>query len=153
MKYIWYHEFKIGKIGVVEENGFITELKFNDDDIIEKKETPLIKKTITELEEYFLGLRKVFDIPINPKGTEFQKKVWQALKEIEYGKTETYKGIAVKINNDKACRAVGLANNKNPIPIIIPCHRVIGSNNKLVGFALGLDIKQSLLDLEKYSGL
>ena len=93
-----------------------------------EKETDLIKKTYVELEEYFAGKRHDIDIPIAPKGTEFQKRVWQALSEIPYGETRSYKDIAKSCGNEKACRAVGMANNKNPIAIIIPCHRVIGSN-------------------------
>jgi len=148
--FIWYHDFPIGEIGIIEENGFIVRLVFGSkrSDIIERK-TPVISRTINELNEYFLGKRKKFDIPLCPKGTEFQQKVWKQLKEINYGETASYKEIAAKVENAKAYRAVGGANNKNPIPIIVPCHRVIGTNNKLVGFALGLDVKQTLLDLEK----
>ena len=83
-----------------------------------------------------------------PVGTEFQKGVWSALRLIPYGKTASYKNIAIDINNEKACRAVGMANNKNPIPIFIPCHRVIGSSGKLVGFRGGLGVKKILLELE-----
>lgn len=99
--------------------------------------------------EYFNGQRKSFDLPLNPKGTEFQKKVWNALLNIPYGSTCSYKDIAVNIGNEKACRAVGGANNKNPIFIIIPCHRVIGKNGSLVGYGGGLDIKLKLLELEQ----
>ena len=90
-------------------------------------------------------------MPLHPNGTEFQIKVWKALTEIPYGETRSYKDIAISIGNEKACRAVGMANNKNPIPIIIPCHRVIGANKKLVGYAGGLDLKERLLDLEGIS--
>ena len=91
----------------------------------------------------------MFDLPLDPIGTEFQKKVWQALKEIPFGETRSYGEIAKLIGNEKASRAVGMANNKNPIAIIIPCHRVIGANGKLVGYAGGLDLKEKLLKLEK----
>ncbi len=87
-------------------------------------------------------------MPLAPKGTDFQKKVWQALCEIPYGETFSYKKVAQKIGNEKACRAVGMANNKNPIAIIVPCHRVIGENGKLVGYAGGLEVKKKLLVLE-----
>ena len=97
----------------------------------------------------YSGQRKEFDIPLAPQGTDFQKKVWKALQNINYGTTASYKEIAQKINNPKAVRAVGMANNQNPIAIIIPCHRVIGSNGKLVGYAGGLELKQKLLELEK----
>lgn len=156
MKYIKYVDFKLGKIGIVEENGKIVKIVIinkndennkNVDDFIEK-DTKLLVKAKNELEEYFDGKRKEFDLPLKQEGTEFQKKVWNALSKIPYGETRTYKEIAKMIGNEKASRAVGMANNKNNIPIIIPCHRVIGSNGKLVGYALGLDMKQYLLDLE-----
>ena len=140
-----------GKIEIVEENEKITELNIynkNKNNIIEK-DTKLLLETQKQLKEYFEGKRTKFEIPLNPKGTEFMKKVWKELLKIPYGEVRTYKEIAEKVGNSKASRAVGMANNKNPIPIIIPCHRVIGSNNKLVGYALGLDMKKYLLDLER----
>ena len=156
MKYIKYVDFKLGKIGIVEENGKIVKIIIinkNDEnnknvDVFVEKDTKLLVKAKNELEEYFDGKRKEFDLPLKQEGTEFQKKVWNALSKIPYGETRTYKEIAKMIGNEKASRAVGMANNKNNIPIIIPCHRVIGSDGKLVGYALGLDIKQYLLDLE-----
>lgn len=108
----------------------------------------ILKKVIKELEEYFLGKRKNFSIDYILDGTEFQKKVWRALTEIPYGETVSYKDIALKIGNERACRAVGNANNKNKICIIIPCHRVLGSNKSLVGYAYGIDKKKWLLDHE-----
>lgn len=102
-----------------------------------------------QLKAYFAGELKSFDIKLAPKGTEFQKSVWKALCEIPSGETRTYKEIAVSIGNPKAYRAVGLANNRNPIAIIIPCHRVIGANGKLTGYASGLDVKEFLLKLEE----
>ncbi len=102
-----------------------------------------------EIEEYFKGKRQIFTIKLNPQGTEFQKKVWQALLEIGYGETVSYKDIAIKIGDINASRAVGMANGKNPIPIIIPCHRVIGSNGKLTGFAFGTKLKSEIISLEK----
>ncbi len=109
----------------------------------------LSKKIKQQMDEYFNGSRKVFDLPLRFEGTEFQRKVWRALQEIPYGETRTYKEIAERIGNPKACRAVGMANNKNRIPIIIPCHRVIGVNGALVGYAGGLEIKEALLTHEK----
>ena len=106
------------------------------------------KPVISQLDEYFANKRQRFDLKLNPQGTEFQKAVWKRLEKIEFGKTKYYAEIAEEINNPKAARAIGMANNKNPIPIIIPCHRVIGKNGTLTGFASGLDIKQQLLDLE-----
>ncbi|SMF05510.1 methylated-DNA--[protein]-cysteine S-methyltransferase [Desulfovibrio gilichinskyi] len=103
----------------------------------------------TQVMEYFNRKRKEFDILLNPQGTDFQKKVWQALYAIPFGEVRTYKDIATTIGNPKACRAVGMANSLNPIPIIVPCHRVIGSSGKLTGFASGLNAKEKLLNLEK----
>lgn len=138
----------IGPIEIVEEDGYIVRLDFSIDEKIDTEETSLIKETYKQIEEYLLGNRKKFIVPIKLKGTEFQKKVWNALLEIPYGETMSYKKIAEKIGNPKACRAVGMANHNNPIAIIVPCHRVIGSNRKLVGYAGGLDIKQKLLEIE-----
>lgn len=138
----------IGPIEIVEEDGYIVRLDFSIDEKIDTEETSLIKETYKQIEEYLLGNRKKFIVPIKLKGTEFQKKVWNALLEIPYGETMSYKQIAEKIGNPKACRAVGMANHNNPIAIIVPCHRVIGSNRKLVGYARGLDIKQKLLEIE-----
>lgn len=153
MRNIFYYNTKIGRIGI-EENGIaITKLDFINKDvqeeILEKNETDLLKRAINELNDYLDGKRSSFDLQLEPNGTEFQKKVWNALKEIPYGETRSYGEIAKAIGNEKASRAVGMANNKNPIAIIIPCHRVIGANGKLVGYAGGLDIKEKLLQLEK----
>lgn len=101
-----------------------------------------------QLREYFTNKRKVFELKLNPLGTVFQRHAWQQLIKIPYGETRRYKDIAAGLGNPNASRAVGMANNKNPIPIIIPCHRVIGANNKLVGYAYGLELKQQLLALE-----
>ena len=102
-----------------------------------------------QLEEYFRGIRKVFDVELDMEGTDFQKQVWQALCKIPYGQTYTYKQVAELIGRPKAYRAVGMACNKNPVPIIVPCHRVIGSNRKLTGYAYGIEMKQYLIDWEK----
>lgn len=153
MKNIFYYDTKIGRISIEEDGTSITKLDFiNKDDegeITAKNETALLKEAIKQLEEYFEGKRNFFDLPLNPEGTEFQKKVWNALKEIPFGETRSYGEIAKKIGNEKAARAVGMANNRNPISIIIPCHRVIGANGKLVGYGGGLDIKEKLLEVEK----
>lgn len=109
----------------------------------------LLNKACQQLDEYFAGKRKNFNLPLEPLGTSFQQEVWQELQNIEYGKTKTYAEIACQIGKPKACRAVGQANNKNPIAIIIPCHRVIGKSGKLTGYAAGLEIKQKLLLLEQ----
>jgi len=107
------------------------------------------KETINQIEEYLKGDRKEFNIKLNPKGTEYQKKVWDELCKIPYGSLYTYKNIATSIGNEKASRAVGMANSKNPIPLIIPCHRVVATNGKLTGFAHGLKIKEKLINFEQ----
>ena len=111
--------------------------------------TPLTEQIYQELLEYFEGKRQRFTFKYRLNGTDFQMKVWQALLEIPYGETSTYKAIAQKIGNPKAARAVGAANHNNPIMIVVPCHRVIGSQGKLVGYAGGLDMKAALLQLEE----
>ena len=145
MKYRKIIDTKIGKIGIVEENQQIIRVQINpkNDNECMKKDTILLNKAKKQLEEYFLGKRKIFDLPLKQNGTEFMKKVWKVLKEIPYGETRSYKQIAEKIGNPKAVRAVGMASHRNNIPIIIPCHRVIGSRlcirvrDKEVPFRLG----------------
>ena len=137
----------IGNLTITEEEGFITEI--NNTDIIYNDKSKLIDKTFVQLDEYFNKKRKNFDIPIKLHGTDFQMKVWNELKNIPYGTTKTYKEIAANIGKPNASRVVGNANNKNKLLILIPCHRVIGTNGSLVGFAVGLDIKNKLLQIEK----
>jgi len=109
---------------------------------------PILCEAECQLREYFAGERQQFDMPYDTVGTEFQKKVWQALLTIPFGETRSYQQIAEQIGNPKAVRAVGAANGKNPLSIMAPCHRVIGSNGKLTGFAGGLTVKAFLLELE-----
>jgi len=152
MKNVYYiYDTIFGKI-IIESNGkSVTCIKTEDHADPKGKRTadPLTDKTAKQLEEYFIGKRTYFDVPLDPCGTDFRRSVWQALCKIPYGETRSYKQIAEAINNPNACRAVGLANNKNPIWIMIPCHRVIGTNGALTGYGGGLDMKQRLLDLEK----
>jgi methylated-DNA-[protein]-cysteine S-methyltransferase len=110
---------------------------------------PFFLNTMVQITEYFEGKRKEFHVTLNPQGTDFQKRVWHRLCEIPYGELRTYKGIAKALGNEKAARAVGMANSKNPIPLIIPCHRVIGTDGGLTGFAHGLALKERLIRLEK----
>ncbi|WP_166171058.1 methylated-DNA--[protein]-cysteine S-methyltransferase [Acinetobacter sp. SA01] len=117
-------------------------------ELIEQVNHPILLATQKQLTEYFAGTRQQFDLPLDFEGTEFQKKVWQALLTIPFGETRSYRDIAEQVGNVKAVRAVGAANGKNPISIIAPCHRVVGANGKLVGFAGGLDNKEILLKLE-----
>ena len=150
MEKIFFYETPVGKLCIGEENDAITRVtwsKIPQEYILE--ETELILESKMQLEEYFAGKRKTFDLPLVPKGTEFQQKVWKALQEIPYGETRTYGEIAAAIGNPKAARAVGMANNKNPIGILIPCHRVVGANGKLVGYAGGMEKKEFLLELER----
>ena len=114
-----------------------------------ESDNELLKKTRQQLQEYFNRQRKEFDIPLLTIGTDFQKSVWDALIEVPYGKTSTYLDLAKKINNEKAVRAVASANGANSIGLIIPCHRIIGSNGELVGYGGGLPIKKRLLKLEQ----
>ncbi|MDD3168058.1 MAG: methylated-DNA--[protein]-cysteine S-methyltransferase [Eubacteriales bacterium] len=150
---IYYYETPLGTIGIAEANGQITHLFFETEKFQgkghEKIETPVLAEAAKQLREYFSGCRRSFDLPLAPAGTEFMGRVWKALQEIPYGETRSYKEIAAMIGNRKACRAVGMANNRNPISIFIPCHRVIGAGGDLVGYGGGLDKKRFLLDFEK----
>lgn len=113
------------------------------------KETPLVREAAFQLSEYFAGKRKAFEIPLDIKGTPFQLAVWKALSGIPYGETRSYKEISESIGRVKAYRAVGMACNRNPVAIIVPCHRVIGADGNMTGFASGMGIKEKLLKLEK----
>ena len=145
------YETILGSVTFVEEDGALLAVTTHRSYEGICQETPLIKEACRQLSEYLKGERKTFDLPLNPKGTDFQKCVWRALCDIPYGETRTYKQIAEAIGNPKAVRAVGMANNRNPITIIVPCHRVIGANGKLVGYGGGLEMKEFLLRLEKVS--
>lgn len=152
MKNVFYYDTPIGKIGIADNGDFVIGLFFGDTyrpQGAQEKETSLIKRTMEQLREYFAGVRTEFDIPVALQGTEFQTQVWKALMVIPYGKTCTYGELAARIGNPKAFRAVGMANNRNPVSIIVPCHRVIGASGKLVGYGGGLNVKERLLDLER----
>ena len=139
----------IGNILVVEDGDAIVEISlFNGKSMINDS-SALLDITERQLKEYFNGERKTFDIPLRRNGTEFQLKVWRRLSEIPYGTTKTYGEIAKEIGFPKAARAVGGACNKNPIIIVVPCHRVVGANGDMTGFACGIDVKEKLLELEK----
>lgn len=152
MKNLYHYQTKIGKIGIAENGSAITDLFFGDEVTFTDyriEETPLLQQAAEQLREYLEGNRRVFDLPLAPRGTEFQEKVWAALQTISYGEACSYKRVAEIIGQPNACRAVGMANNRNPIAIIIPCHRVIGANGNLVGYGGGLGLKEQLLNLEK----
>lgn len=142
----------VGRILLEDDEGKLTGLSFLKDrktpEGLNFKETPLLCEAKLQLEEYFGGSRRAFELPLAPKGTPFQLRCWDALLKIPYGRTATYADIARAAGSPKGFRAAGLANNRNPIAIIIPCHRVIGSNGKLVGFGGGLEVKAFLLRFE-----
>jgi methylated-DNA-[protein]-cysteine S-methyltransferase len=149
-----FYKSPIGWLEIVEENNFIVEIKFLDDDSISnsKKSENVLKDSVQQLEEYFFGKRTEFELPLNPKGTEFQKTVWIELQNIPFGKTISYMDMAKRLGDPKVIRAAGTANGKNPIAIIIPCHRVVGSDGSLTGYAGGLKRKQWLLEHESAQG-
>ena len=137
----------IGPLTVSEENGALTQVLFGAHEEAGEK-VPVLAEAERQLREYFSGTRREFDLPLNPSGTEFQKAVWRALQAIPCGETRSYAEIARAVNRPRAFRAVGMANHCNPIPVIIPCHRVVGANGALTGYAGGLPFKEFLLRLE-----
>jgi len=148
-RYYGYYNSPIGVLEIITSDYAIISAMFVDElkeTIVESK---ILIQAINQFDEYFKGTRKDFDIKCEVKGTEFQEKVWEALVEIPYGVTLSYKQLAIAIGNEKAARAVGKANSKNIISIIIPCHRVIGSDKSLTGYAGGLNRKQWLLEHER----
>ena len=149
MTYRYSYETVLGSVTFVEEDGALLAISTHRTFEGIEQETPLIKDAYRQLSEYLKGERKGFDLPLLIKGTTFQQQVWNALLEIPYGETRSYKQIAVAIGNPKAVRAVGMANNRNPLLIVVPCHRVIGANGKLVGYGAGIEKKEFLLRLEK----
>ena len=137
----------VGPITIAEQDGAITHLLFGGC-AEEGEKTELLSEAERQLNEYFEGARREFDLPLRPEGTAFQKDVWNALCQIPYGQTRSYAEIARSVGRDKAFRAVGMANHNNPISIIIPCHRVVGADGSLTGYGGGLDKKRFLLRLE-----
>jgi methylated-DNA-[protein]-cysteine S-methyltransferase len=150
-KYYFIYSLKKISVCITEENSAITGVFFGAKIPagFSKAETPLTKKTAAQIEEYLNGKRKKFSLPLAMHGTEFQMDVWRALQSIPYGETRSYKEIAELVSRPKTVRAVGMANHRNPISIIVPCHRVIGHNGSLTGYGGGLPLKQYLLELEK----
>ena len=152
-----YMESPVGVLKLVAHDQALVAVMWDNEDhkrvrlaeLIENIQHPLLLKVKQQLEQYFAGQRQQFNLPLDFQGTDFQQQVWRALLTIPYGETRSYKDIALQIGNEKAVRAVGAANGRNPISIIAPCHRVIGSGGALVGFAGGLDKKQILLSLEQ----
>lgn len=150
MKYALTVSSPIGPLTLVEEDGALTRMNFGTEaDGAERRETPLLHQAAQELAEYFRGERKRFTVPLRPEGSAFQLRCWQALLDIPYGETRTYAQQARAIGQAKACRAVGMGNHRNPLPVFIPCHRVVGKNGSLTGYAGGLNAKQTLLNIER----
>ena len=152
-----YMESPVGALKLVAHDQALVAVMWDNEDhkrvrlaeLIKNIQHPMLLKVKQQLEQYFAGQRQQFNLPLDFQGTDFQQQVWRALLTIPYGETRSYKDIALQIGNEKAVRAVGVANGRNPISIIAPCHRVIGSGGALVGFAGGLDKKQILLSLEQ----
>lgn len=151
MKHVYFYDTPVGLLRIMDNDSAIIEITFSTEAPrkAEEEETPLIAAAAAQLAEYFEGKRREFDFPTEAGGTEFQRRVWQELCRIPYGQTRTYKQIAEAIGCPKGFRAIGMANNRNPIAVVVPCHRVVGSGGKLVGYAGGLDIKEKLLHLEE----
>lgn len=149
MLYTCKYQFENISLYLVATETHLINIQFTQPQKALLQTTELLSMATIQLDEHFQGKRTTFSLPFKLTGTPFQLAVWKELQNIPYGKTTSYKEIAQKINKPKAYRAVGMANNKNPLPIIIPCHRVIGSNGKLIGYAGGLNLKNYLLELEK----
>lgn len=149
MLYTCKYQFENISLYLVATETHLINIQFTQPQKALLQTTELLSMATIQLDEYFQGKRTIFSLPFKLTGTPFQLAVWKELQNIPYGQTTSYKEIAQKINKPKAYRAVGMANNKNPLPIIIPCHRVIGSNGKLIGYAGGLKLKNYLLELEK----
>lgn len=145
MKGLAYYPSPVGELLIESEDDKIVTVNFLKDSKQEESFTSIIEQCIAELEEYFYKGRKFFTVALDPRGTDFQKKVWNELLTIPYGETISYEALAIRIGNIKSIRAVGLANGQNPIAIIIPCHRVIGKGGELVGYGGGLENKEWLL--------
>ena len=153
MNQLCYYNSPVGMLRIIANEKGIALIKFFSGSREQlhpvEANTPLLQEAVRQLSDYFAGKRKEFTLPLDPQGTDFQLRTWNALRNIPYGETRTYKQIAEAIDCPKGFRAVGLANNRNPIAIVVPCHRVIGADGSLTGYAGGLDIKEQLLALEK----
>lgn len=143
------YEFPFGLLQIGYQDHSVVFLKKVNEAVSYGQRTELTDRVYRQVMEYLNGKRKTFDFAYELNGTAFQKKVWEQLLCIPYGETRTYQEIAAAIGNPKASRAVGMANNKNPLTIVVPCHRVVGAHGNMVGYAGGIDMKKALLDLEK----
>ena len=152
MNNVFFYDYSvIGRLGIAGDEDAVFRIFFGEKVLpgFVLAENPLIKRTAEQLSEYFDRRRRIFDLPLDLRGTDFQVSVWKALQTIPVGETRSYKDLAAMVGKPRACRAVGMANNRNPLAIVVPCHRVIGSDGGLTGYAAGLEIKRYLLDLEK----
>ena len=147
----WMFDTLLGTMAVGEEDGYINRVYLPNSPMprLMPHKTPLLERAQEQIREYFDGRRQEFDLPLTFVGTDFQKKVWQALTEIPYGKTVTYGALAERIGCPGGARAVGAANHCNPLPILVPCHRVVGAGGNLTGYAGGMEMKKFLLELEQ----
>ena len=151
MNPVLYRDYPIGTLGLVDDGQGLSRVFLKQEGVeygFPEGETPLTGRAAAELEEYFDCKRKSFAVPLSPHGTEFQLAVWRTLRDIPYGQTRTYGEIAGLVGRPKAARAVGMANHDNPLLILTPCHRVVGKDGALTGFACGLEVKRTLLELE-----
>ena len=146
--HVAHYSSPIGTLELKEDRGYIMWVSFLNAEPDHSDSNPILDKCVVQLDEYFKLAREEFDLPLAPGGTPFQQKVWDETLNIPFGKTASYMDIAKKLGDTKSTRAVGLANGKNPIAIIIPCHRIIGSNGSLTGYAGGIERKKWLLDHE-----
>ncbi len=147
--YTTFLESPVGWLKITADEECLLSVEFKNSKSISSKKLPqILVDTKKQLSEYFCGKRKIFQLKVQPAGTEFQKKIWELVQKVPFGKTVSYLEIAVQSGSEKNTRAVGLANGKNPIPVVIPCHRIIGSNGKLTGYAGGIEKKRWLLQHE-----
>lgn len=157
MTYYTYCDSPVGRLLLTANDDALTGVLFSDGrrvpaieaDWRERSDHPVLRAAARQLDEYFSGRRKAFDLPLAPEGTPFQRDVWEALRAIPYGETQSYGDVARRIGRPKAVRAVGAANGANPISIVVPCHRVIGADGSLTGYGGGLPRKKRLLALEQ----
>ncbi|WP_420835801.1 methylated-DNA--[protein]-cysteine S-methyltransferase [Bacillus weihaiensis] len=147
--YVGYYHSPIGLVEIMTTDDAVLSATFVEKEADRQDTVEILERAIQQFDEYFKGVRKDFDLPCHVEGTEFQKNAWNALRKIPYGETKSYKQQAILIGNEKATRAIGNANSKNKISIVIPCHRVVGSNKSLTGYAGGIDRKKWLLAHEQ----
>ena len=144
--FVKYYNSPVGWLKIKTDNSSLIAVSFSDKEGKSTEHTPAVmQETIRQLNEYFEGTRKSFEINLAPAGTDFQRKIWKLVEQVPFGETTSYLDIAISSGSEKNTRAVGLANGKNPIPVIVPCHRIIGTNGKLTGYAGGLERKRWLL--------